>query len=81
MTISVSRGGGTFCSDATLSQYPTQGGYVHLSFRAGSDERMSTFTVYIQPDSFDELASAMMRAGPQAAIKAFGLALTKAKLD
>jgi hypothetical protein len=52
------------------------GGLIEIGFCSNPDgERRSTFEAYIVPDDFAELAKLMLKADPQAAIRAFGAAL------
>jgi hypothetical protein len=65
--------------DAILDGFPASEigvGYVRIGFDTNPDgEKGSRYWITIGPDEFNELARAMMTAGPTPAIKAFGVAL------
>lgn len=79
MGIRVTRAGASECSSGTTlaenAGIRNEFGSVQIRFSAERGTGDSIYTVRIRPDTFEKLASAMWRANPESARKAFGAAL------
>ena len=63
------------------SSIPVLPGYLKFGFTTNPDgDKQSTFHVRVDTDEFEYVAKEMMKADPQAAIKAFAAAIHDAKI-
>lgn len=55
-------------------------GHIEMRFGTGGEERQSSYYAPIGEGRFAELAQAMIKANPQAAIRAFGAAMQSVEI-